>query len=521
MTGASVMRGFKGFVRGATWASAVLAMAAMDNLDAATVSITGAALDKAIVCRANVDGGVSLAATVTPTFGTDSDVVTLGSLTSSSGTAPNGSSYNRTRTDTRTVTTYSNPTLLVNGAAATAGAQAVSQPVTDGPDGPRTASMTAEASEAKTVEVYTKTVYLNKTGNDLEVKYDPGFPATPGSSTTTTEGAQATSTLGYVVDLMAPAVSDPSLGGGNTVFTEKQSVSGGFKVAGGSADTAYAVEFHILDPNGIEIALGSDQGTMPNASPAGSGIARDLRVGPLAIQIPCGTPPADGYKLVATLKANDLCGNAWDPVDVELGTFTVEPALNLSSQAAVVSQDANGDYVPYTYFTASVNKRRGTVSSNPGSFHLNQVITVPGQCNDVNSVGGLGATLSVPPGFSFTRTGQGFVHVFVGDLGPNLLDYHDPSPVLVELPFPEVLTTHADGSATIRVDLSSLGSIPANWTIYMRAKFNFTNASLPLPASGTVFTFGASDVLTTVNELPYVLDGASTATLTYGLPPVP
>lgn len=504
-------------------AVALAGMGMLGALHAATVTITGATLDKSVVCRANVDGGITLTANVAPSYDADSDVIVEGTWSNVNPpiTSPCGApGMNRTRTVTRTVTTYSSQALAVNGATANAGANSVNQAVS-GADGQYSLAISAVASQVKTVTVYSRTDYKRFTmGNDFD--YCQGTFTVTSGPTATTETVSSSSSASYIVDLAGPVVDDPSLGGGNTVFTEKQSVSGSFRVTGGSAGADYSVVFHILSPDNVELGTGTDLGTLPAAPNQGPvGVARDLRVGPLAIQIPCGTVPGAGYRLVATVTSVDLCGNAWDPVDVELGTFTVEPALNLSSQTAVVSQDVNGDYSPYTYFTANVNRRRGTVSSNPGSFHLNQVITVPGQCNDVNSVGGLSATLTVPPGFSFTKTGQGYVHVFVGDLGSNLLDYHDPSPVLVELPFPEALTPNLDGSSTLQVDLSSLGSIPASWTIYMRAKFNFTKATLPLPADGTVFTFGVSDALTLVNDASYPLSNSSTTTLTYGLPPAP
>lgn len=488
--------------------------AAMPPGLAATVSVS---LDKSQVVRGN-SGPVTATATVGANFSNDSVSESSGTwgndttntISWTCGSTPYTS--NQSRTWTRVTRDYTSQYFTASSNAGTPtsagdGTFTVTQSVPSA-DGSYTITMSVTATEAYTDYTTTFREYRHKNGGTLTYK-DCGSawtavpngetavsgPTATGSGSTTSSSVSGSGT--YAVDLIAPTAGGTMSGSGN--ITAGGSIDGSIDFDGGSIGQK------------VKVTLSARQGLTPYASGSTEkDITRNsMNIGPLGLDIGCEVA-LGAYSLDAKVESTDIAGNAWDPIEFNVGTFNVNPGVNLSAQTEIVAQDANGDYTVVPYFTVTTKKVKGvtSISASPATTHHASLLQVPGRCNDVTNVSFSddNPDLIITPatGFSYVQTGQSpYAHVFAGEL-PNgtLFDYHDPNLVRGENLSAEItsLVTQTVPDSTqggrITVNLKNLGTIPATWKVYVRAKMRYSGASAP--STGALFNF--ADFLDNVNN---------------------
>jgi hypothetical protein len=303
------------------------------------------------------------------------------------------------------------------------------------------------------------------------------------------------------VDLATPTATTQITG--QSTIKKQQLAKVSVDIVGGSAGTAFSIDLTLTSDSDPPFTItGSDSG---NFAPSTNGIAPTKNAGPIGIKIPCDAPLGT-YSAQVTVHTVDLAGNAWTDITPPNLSFTIEPAIALESETLVVAETTGGDYDNVTTFTAVQAKK--SINTNPGSFHIAEIITFGGACLGEETVGGIGAILQIPTGFSYLTTGASpIVHVFEGT--GTVLDLHTPTD-FVEVT--SLVSQTSPNAGSITLDLSALGEVPADTTIYIRAHIKFSATSVPAP--NTSYTFNSSDSVATVDSVSFPLTNSSSYVLT-------
>jgi hypothetical protein len=458
------------------------------------------------VCRGNNTGGyVGVSATVSATFDSSSTSTADGSCAKArcSGTSrPQNCSR---RTDTTTIITVT-PTLNVTASDGTNTASlsgtnggTYTGNLPTGSEGSTDVTVTASASESVTTQENTVTYTWGS--NDVPNTDCSGTGTQTGSTTGTPttankSGADTSPKVSYLVDLIGPTAEVNNYG--LQTITQGQYEKASIKTFDASAGTQWTIVVKATAPDSTEYT-GSDTDTY-NSSP--DGIVHTAPThGPIGVEIPCGAPLGE-YSLSVKVMTKDLCGQAYPDIILETDkngdpmNFTVNSGLDLAAETGVLSQLTNGDYGIDECFVDSVKQtgKKLIVNNTPGSVHIYTLVTTAGACAGIGTISGVNLTLTLPEmdtssGFTYETTGASpNAHIFVGD-GSGGLDLHNGAP-LIEVT--NLVTQFMDGQ-NIYIDLSSLGEIPANQTIFARAHARFgATAKAGQPASDTPFMFSSS-----------------------------
>jgi hypothetical protein len=480
--------------------AAVLGLVSSGQAAGPTASVTGTAVDKNPVCPANADGGVTVSATVDGTFDANpADVINEGNWGPITATTACGLPVNRSRTVTKTVTTYGSKQLVIDGGVASAysGPVPYSKNYTvPSPDGSYSLTVTASASEVKTVTVYSRTDYQRRTtggGAPVEDNYCEGtFIVSSGPTETTLTSSTLSGSASYRLDLTAPvALLWPDNSGANPDKTirQSQSVHPHVRITGGSSGQSYTLIATATAPDSTTYTA-TNTGTFGNQA---SGVANPENA-VWSLEIPCDAPLGQ-YTLSVTVDSKDLCGGDWPQVSLDAGTFTVTPGLDVSAQTVIVTDLGASGYGESSTFTAVQNKKTKVINTTPGSWHVTTTLTTAGPCAGFGSYSPSSATLTLDPDFVFADSGASpAAHIFIGDTGGGGFDLHDGAPLIevtgLPISFTQDLVTLRNVSVT--VDLSSLGSIPSTTTIYIRSHFKYLPSPNVLPGVDTIYTFGSS-----------------------------
>lgn len=373
-------------------------------------------------------------------------------------------------------------------------------------DGKYTLTANAYASEEKTVTVYTRTDYRQRTtggGAPVISNYCEGsFSLSSGPTLTTLTSSTASGSADYIRDQTPPTAeilfnNPPSI-------QQKQNELVSVKINNGSAGTPWTVIVTATgpDPATTTTLTATDTGSIGPANPAGSGINNNTVTGPVALPTACDTP-VGLYQLNATVQTQDLCGGSYTDIVLGGDPFTVTPGITLATQTVVLSQLTTGDYGINQCFVDSVKQqaRKLIVNNTPGSVHIGTIVTTAGPCAGLGTISGVQFALTLPPlashesGFVYADTGASpKAHVFIGD-GSGGFDLHNGTP-LTEYAVPlDVGST----PQTVTIDLTSVdvgfgpGVIPAADTIFARAHAVFKAfAKEDQPAADTAFQFSSS-----------------------------
>jgi hypothetical protein len=462
-------------------------------------SVTGAAVDKNPVCPANADGGVTVSATVDGTFDANpADVINEGNWGNITATTACGLPVNQSRTVTKTVTSYGAKQLVIDGVpSAYSGSVSYSKNYTvPSPDGSYSLTVTASASEVKTVTGYTRTDYRLRTtgpgGPEISNYCEGSFSVSSGPTDTTLTSSTVSGNASFRVDLTAPvALLWPDNAGANPDKTirQSQSVHPHVRITGGSSGQTYSLTAIATAPDSTTYTA-VNTGTFGNQA---SGVANPENT-VWSLEIPCDAPLGE-YTLSVTVDSNDLCGDAWPQVVLDAGTFTVTSGLNISAQTVIVTDLGTSGYGESSTFTGVQNKKTKVINTTPGSWHVTTTLTTAGPCAGFGSYSPSWATLGLDPDFVFADSGASpAAHIFIGDTGGGGFDLHDGAPLIevtgLPISFTQDLVTLRNVSVT--VDLSSLGSIPSTTTIYIRSHFKYLPVPNALPSVDTIYTFGSS-----------------------------
>ena len=445
------------------------------------------------IVRANDTGNVIVSATVTVTF-------------DSSGTTSSSKCAGKTKTDT-TITTTVTPSLSVtasdgpNSTSLTgSNGGSFSGSLPDGPEGKTTVTVSASASETVSTTTQTTTTVYSTNGCTGTIT---SGPTTDTKSSSDTRAGSGSNSASYLVDLTAPTATAQITG--QSTIKKQQFAKISVDIAGGSAGTAFSINLTLTSDSNPSFTIpdppASDSG---NFAPSNDGIVPIKNAGPIGIKIPCDAPLGT-YTAKVTVHTVDLAGNSWPDITPPNLSFTIEPAIELESETLVVAE-IGGDYDNVTTFTAAQAKK--SINTNPGSFHIAEIITFGGACLGAETVGGIGAVLQIPTDFSYLTTGASpIVHVFEGT--GNVLDLHTPTG-FVEVT--SLVTQTPPNAGSITLDLSALGEVPTDTTIYIRAHIKFS-ATL-VPAANFPYTFNASDSVATVDSVSFPLTNSSSYVLT-------
>jgi hypothetical protein len=461
---------------------------------ALTASITDVSVEPNPVCNSNYpgDGFVDLSATVNGGgFDSNSEVLNYGNWGNYSGTACSGA--NRQRTVDNTVTTYDNKRLIIDGNGSYTPIPyeyTTSYPV-GSPDDAYTETVTADSAEDKTVSVYRRTDYGYKgTGPDITLLCVGTFSLFSGPSTTTVKSTKsngnpyASADATYRVDIEGPFIKNTT---GVTNIQQGQSMDIGVNIEEGSSEATYKVTFTATN-DGTTLGPFTRTGEFPG-NKSDSGVQGNEHVGPVALETSCSTPIGT-YTLTAKVDSSDLCDLDDDPFEYttsDTSTFEVTAGMNLESKTQVVSEFPNGEYDFNQCFSS--NKPKNKINNLPGHVHITTEVTSAGECAGLMNLTGVKLTLNAPDGFVFVRQGNSpAAHVFVFDAEGTGYDFHYP---------PNEVTSQVGQDYTLKVvtiDLSNLGQIPSGYTIFARAKAEFTGYptnGTPSPAN-QLFTFSSS-----------------------------
>jgi hypothetical protein len=299
----------------------------------------------------------------------------------------------------------------------------------------------------------------------------------------------STNSAAYRADLIGPTIEIITSG---STIQQGQPLTVGANVDGGSSGAAYKVEFTATDGQEPAHTLGpvDETDTFPTTHES-TGIQTNVHVGPLTLATTCSTPPGL-YTLTAKLDSNDLAGDhAYSTIKTKQFTVTAAAAgTTLESETVVVSELLDGTYGIDECFLSNniVNRNKVSVNNNPGSVHIGEIVTAyaaEGECGSI-PLEGVRLTLTLPTGFSYAVSGKSpaaHIFVFQGEPGFNL--HYPPNEVTS-------LVNQTREGQTITINLSSLGAIASDMTVYARAKAQYTGNVAALPGQEFVFTTAAS-----------------------------
>ncbi len=458
----------------------VLALSAGVSLLAGAVPLTvgSVAISPSPVVNPS-PGTVSVSAVVSATF------------TASSGPTTTSVCNGKTKKDvTTTVTDSSSLTVTASDGTNTTtltgsngGTFSGSLPV--GPEGKTTVTVTGSASETVTTTTDTTTTGYSTVGCTGSIT---SGPTTTTSSSSTNNSSTKNNSASYLVDLVSGVLTvfndqPPSVHQGGTEIVHT-------KIEGGSAGTSYTLTDTATgpDPSNLNVYTAT---TTDNFGPSNDGIA-PTKNNVLGIGIQCDAPLGT-YSISSSASTVDLAGASYPALTATGGTFTVTPGIFLSSQTGVVSQLTTGDYGIDQCFNSTANAR-GKLTSNPGSVHITATINSTGPCAGFGTYAPNQVVLTLPAGFSFADSGKSpTAHVFMGTGG---FDLHNPttSPFWSEITgLPQTVSGLTD-----TINLTSLGNIPSDVTIYVRAHAVYTGPGVA--AADQTFLFSSSaDGLSSTN----------------------
>jgi len=468
---------------------------------APTASVASASVSPAIITGSATP---TASATVGATFDGDSNSGWVeGRADRISSTTIGLLTVNLSRVDTQTVTTVSGKTLsATDGTAplsfgsATSGSYSSSLTPSAG-DGIKSVTITATAAETVTTVTSTSTIYGNRVG--ATTTWYEATRTAPVSSppVITNPSATASATARYLVDLQAPEVkfdknTPPSISQGQD---EKVHV----QIDKGSAGQDYSFKAVATAPDGSTHYTGTTIGTFKTSADGIAGVQNEV----WSVSIPCDAPLGT-YTLKIYVNSTDLNGGSWPEVELTGTDFTVTPGLTIAAQTVILSDFGAAGYGLSESFTATQNKKTKAINTTPGSFHVSTTLTTTGPCAGFGNFAPTSATLTLDSEFSFADTGASpTVHAFVGNAGGSF-DLHNGDP-LIEVALPAVVS-----GKSVTVDLTSLGTIPSTYTIYLRAHFRYTPVSGNLPSVTTSYTGFSSTATADVGAALI-----SPATLTY------
>ena len=491
------------------------AYAAGTTLPSATVSVISTTSP---VVRSTP--AIAVSAMVTPTFDANSGPTTVQTACTSCSKGNNfcGSGNSAVKTQQGLTTTsiaVTNTTLLVRAAPEFGSSNPIIVEMTGGSaaGGAYTGSFPTPLSAVDGIRSVTVTGYVSEdvtttttlTTNNMSAASCGGSIITSTvavpTSVTAKKFGTGSANGSYILDINAPGLTV------KPVTSQPRVQQGGSKVihnvlSNGSAKTNYTVVNTAAGPVGnTASAQGGD-----TFGPAGKGdgIAPDKH-DMVSVHIPCNCAVGD-YALdpIATVANTvDLLGNPFAPIPTATpDTFTVDPGLFLQSQTLVVSElPPVGDYSEMTCFSSTLggSGTQRKVNLAPGSLHITATVKTTGPCSGFGMINNPKISLTLPAGFVFADTGSSPVaHVFVGNSAPGF-DLHYPV-TLTEVTGSIPKSAISANGPTVTVDLSSLkitsqsagsvpGSIPSNYTIYVRAHAVPDPNLAAIPLDGTQYHF--------------------------------
>jgi len=477
-----------------------------------SVSVSGVTASSPVL---RSTAGITVSATVTPTYDTGSGPTTVTTTCKSNGGNNNCGTGNPNVTDqtvaATTTITISNQKVTASASdglntsapvtlSGTAYSDTLTTPVS-GTDGKTTVTVSASVSEDVTTSVTTVTTNQNCTSSRGVTTCTTIDASTTNSSSTATKIGSGTGTGSYILDInrpmltLHPVASQPSVLQGQDKNIHNE-------ILGGSANTAYTLTDTATGPGGYTTSADGN-GTFGPSS-GGDGIApkeNDL----VNVHIACDAPVGI-YTARAVANTVDLGGNPFaqinsvdtadnKPAGSASDTFQVEPGILLSDQTQVVSE-FSGDYSTMSCFTSGTSGRK--VTTFPGSLHITATVNTTGPCSGFGTISGTIITLTLPVGFSFDTTGASpAAHVFVGPAASGF-DLHNPQ-TLAEVT--GLISKPKISGQTVTIDLSTLnlgqgvGVLPSSDTIYVRAHAVFSGGSVPADGTQYVFTTSTTSTL--------------------------
>jgi hypothetical protein len=502
------------------WAMASGDAAAPTSLSA---SVGTATVSPPIVVRSTTS--VVVTALVTGSFKADESPssATVGAWEAASGspgTCTKGSTtyaLNEKATATRTVVTYIDKHVIVDGTAA-AGATATATDdvvVTGLADGSHTATLSTvvQAKQTKVTTTQTTTNYRHHDGTRAQCSVD-GTVWAYSSDTEVDEVSTATTvtkTASFVVDIQPPTVTARFSGNSSTAPSEP--IGGSIK-ANVQITTATPADTFVLLLEGV------DEGNIVRFSQTTNGtVGNNGSEGfpSISLDIPCAAPLGKYNLRVTVTQLTDRGGTDFDPVVVDAGEFfVILPSRDLTGSTAVFGfVDVDGDGIAdYTNLDASgftAVKGGKSVNTSPGAFHVTSLMEATGACLGQTTMlfsstpgadGTADVILRAPAGFAFVTTGQTYAKVYAGRTIPNTL-FDFERPVLTGISASGDVTSllgagfESVNSSTMPTVLSvklgkldtlySGGALPTDAKVFVRARVRYVGTTVP--AVGTVFAF--------------------------------